>query len=269
MIIVNDLKNINKIIKKLISNSTLNTLNINNHEECAYCGTENIISNSIWICTNCKCINSSLSKKLIMSDPALLKTISEIYELRKSEMYDDAIAKYDAIKNYTDVRFAYAEARLCRYASDKILEQVDYNRKDFMEENAELKSKASAYESKAKHLFYKVIYAVQNAQNPTQEMLFMRAMAELELKRFKDVKATLTLFDSSAPNPMADYTKVLFDIEIKDYENALDNASKIISSNIFKENAFYYAAIILIKLNKINEAKKILKALSKFNLKIQ
>ncbi|MGC8680258.1 MAG: hypothetical protein ACP5T6_03100 [Candidatus Micrarchaeia archaeon] len=254
--------NINSIIDSLTNKALLNTINSNNHDECSYCGAENIASGNAYICSECGALNNSISKNLINSDPTLSKTISEIYNLKKSGRFDEVIVKYDTLSNNNDVRFAYSAARLCRYASDKMLEQINYNRKDFMEENAEFRAKASIYESKAKRFFYKAIYAVQNAQNPTQEMLFTKAMAELELNALKDSKKTISKLD----NIYAYFVNMVLSLKLNNYNDAIEYAYKLVSNKTFREYALYFTALSLIGLKKKKKASIILKTLAKLNL---
>ncbi len=240
---------------------------------CIYCGTETYVLNNIGICSNCENIISLPSSVLIKQDPEAVSKISAINEKLSNQNitetdFEEAIKIYDElIAKKNNLGYLYAKALLLIKYSNYLINQINYNKQGFMDENSELNEKSIKLVSDSKLLLYKIISTCNaniNSNINSFNEIYLMFLANIKLNNFKAAQSSLNLIKNFNEIFILEYSQLIFNIAIKNYENATNNAKNLLMHDNFSINALFYYSFVLFNKKEFKQSKNILQQLQKY-----
>ena len=230
---------------------------------CAYCGVETPSTGSIGICSNCESMISMDRKSLMGTNPELVGDLDAIRKGIADKDFESAISVYGKMKS-DEPSLLYAEALACIGYSNCEISQISYDRKGFMEENAEHRRKGSELASKAKLLIAKATHlAAHDVENGSASMDLVYALFLLQVKlgALRGASYTLRGLNKAGGVYALGYANIVLDASMKRYDDVMKHADILAGGNQLPLSALYYIALALFKKGRIADSTRLLKEL--------
>jgi hypothetical protein len=234
--------------------------------KCTYCSTEYMCTEGPYsICPLCESIVVSGEKSSL--DPAIASKLGGINKSIAKGAYLEAIENAELLCTNSDPKVLYALASLYRSLSDITYMDVDYTMKAFMERNADNRNdepKRNKYnamhlESRNRECLHKCIETLELSKAEDENSLFIKAMAEIKLKRYAHASIIL---DKQPDTSLAfRYAKMALATEAN-----LKEAEKRINEMLHarETGAIFYAAKHLAMRKEFDSAEKLIDIISSF-----
>lgn len=234
--------------------------------KCAYCSTEYMCAEGPYsICPLCESIVVPGEKNIL--DLVVASKLGGISQSIAKGAYLEAVENAEQLCTNADPKVLYALASLYRSLSDITYLDVDYNMKAFMERNADNRNdepKRNKYnamhlESRNRECLHKSIEILELSKASDENSLFIKAMAEIKLKRY--AHASIILDQQMNTTLAFKYAKMALATET----NEKDAEKKI--NELLRErelNAVFYAARHLAMKKEFDSAEKLIDMISSF-----
>ncbi len=234
--------------------------------KCTYCSTEYMCAEGPYsICPLCESIAVAGEKS--STDPAVASKLGSISKSIAKGAYLEAVENAEQLCTNADPKVLYALASLYRLLSDITYLDVDYTMKAFMERNADNRNdepKRNKYnamhlESRNRECLHKSIETIELSNASDENSLFIKAMAEIKLKRY--AHAAIILDQQPNTTLAFRYAKMALATE----GNERDAEKKINELLSAREiSAIFYAARHLAMRKEFSSAEKLLALISSF-----
>lgn len=234
--------------------------------KCTYCSTEYMCAEGPYsICPLCESIVVSGEKSSL--DPAVASKLGGISKSIAKGAYLEAVESAEQLCTNADPKVLYALASLYRSLSDITYLDVDYTMKAFMEKNADNRNdepKRNKYnamhlESRNRECLHKSIETLELSKAQDENSLFIKAMAEIKLKRYAHAAIIL---DQQVSTALAfKYAKMALATETKE-KDAEKRINELLRGR--EINAIFYAARHLAMKKEFTSAEKLIDILSSF-----
>ncbi len=239
-----------------------------NRATCVYCGHENITAGDVWVCNYCEMAMNSANAMSKLGDGTLQESLKAVNGGISAGNFDAALAEYEKLAaKYKEPQFYYREGLICFQQSNAEVEQVRYDRKGFMEENAVHRANASKIESKAKTILYKASVLCQTEMKSGIEdpfLGFAYFMINVKIGNLKTAKDGIAVIDKHGNAYLSGYANMVFSAELGRYWDVIAHANALTKSDMFSPNAYYYIAWALFKLRRHRESMHIVRELEKY-----
>lgn len=233
---------------------------------CTYCSTEYLCADGHYsICPLCESIVISGEESSL--DPASAAKLGSISGSIAKGSYLEAVENAEQLCSSQDPKVLYALASLYRSLSDITYLDVDYTMKAFMERNADNRNdepKRNRYnamhlESRNRECLHKSIETIELSKAPDEGSIFIKAMAEIKLKRY--ARASIILDKQLDASLAFKYARMVLATET----NGKDAEKRITGMLLGMEvNAVFYAARHLAMNREFDNAAKLIDILSSF-----
>lgn len=227
---------------------------------CSYCGSFMLLGNSKeGFCHFCEACISIMEDEI--NDPYLDK-LSSIQLLIDGRDFDSAINHLDdLLKGEPNIYLLFGAANIYKTLSDIKYNDLDYNRKGFMEENSSNIYSSLDLTSKSKEMFYKTIRMVEGQikTSPDENLLYLSFISYIKLKRLLDAEKVTERMKARKKSPGMEYVNMVFCIESGKKEGH-QYAMELMSKG--NPNAIYYLARSYMSDKKLKEARILLERLT-------
>ncbi|MCL5786610.1 MAG: hypothetical protein M1520_00180 [Candidatus Marsarchaeota archaeon] len=232
--------------------------------KCTYCSTEYMCAEGPYsICPLCESMVIPGEKS--STDPAVASKLGSISRSIAKGAYLEAIESAEQLCTNADPKVLYALASLYRSLSDITYMDVDYTMKAFMERNADNRNdeiKRNKYnamhlESRNRECLHKSIETLELSKAEDENSLFIKAMAEIKLKRY--AHASIILENKPGTTLAFKYAKMVLATESND-KDAEKKINEMLHAR--ETSAIFYAAKYLAMRKEFVSAEKLIDIIS-------
>ncbi len=233
---------------------------------CTYCSTEYMrVEGQYSICPLCESIVATGEKSPL--DPALLSKLAGIKVSITKGSYLEAAENAETLATSQDPKVLYALASLYKLLSDITYLDVDYSLKAFMERNADNKNNetkrnkhnAMHLESRNRECLHKCIEILELSGASDEQSIFIKAMAEIKLKRY--AHATIILSKQPDKGLALMYANMVLATDSKE-KTAEKRITALLKAG--ETSAIFYAAKYLAMRKEFDNAERLIDIISAF-----
>jgi len=236
---------------------------------CEYCGCQVPSYNQeSTFCYFCE-LNTSGMDEILKKYPEFYTAITSLTESMNASKWEDAD---EAMRSLLQMRkspeMSYTAGVFYKAYSDYMYGNRDYEYLGgYREQNAKNINAGITFFYTSKAFFYSAISQANKnleADDKDPNMLFVKFMSELKLKRLSDARDTLQRLNQISGSVKSAYASMLYSSTMKDKRSSTFMKQL---ADIGMINSFYYFAKLLTQENRLLEAKSILiKMLTRVNM---
>lgn len=237
-------------------------LGVNQRFMCQFCGISTPTAGDSGVCGNCENIISSTREDLAAHNRDLVNQLDSFNDLLSNNNYEEATKAYEVIMGKYNLAPYYYVGGLnyIKYSNYEI-SNIRYDLEGFMEANAVHRQNASEHFSHAKLLLNKCVSVGKKTMSSSQGNEFstnyIMLLSYIKLGNLRAAESTLKNLEVDKYNYLFSYAKVVLDVALGEYRDAIRNANLMMDSGTFPLALVYYLAFSFFKTKNYTDAEKL------------